>query len=232
MDLKKYFSCYNSVMQFHIISVFPETLQTYATSSILGRAQQKRLLKINFYGLLDFTAPRKRVDDIPYGGGPGMVLSVGPVMRAMDQLFKKIKKRKDFTKTLIIIPKPGAKQFTNRDAKSLSKNYSDIIFIAGRYEGIDERVKKIFKAKEFAIGELIVSGGELPAMMMVDAISRQISGVLGDSESLEESRASSSAVYTRPASYIYAGKKYSVPAVLRSGHHSKIELWRKKQNKK
>jgi len=220
-------------MRFHIISIFPETLREYSSSSILGRAGQKGLITINLYDLRDFTHDKHdRVDDKPYGGGPGMVMSVDPIVRAVDYIKKKVVRRKDFTKSSIIIPNPGAKQFTNHQAKSFSEKYSDIILIAGRYEGIDERVKRIFRANEFAIGQTIVSGGELPVMMMVDAIARQIPGVLGSAESIEETRVASSAVYTRPEIYRYSGKNYRVPQILLSGDHAKIELWRKKKNKK
>jgi len=121
---------------------------------------------------------------------------------------------------------PGGKQFTNVYAKALVKKYTDIVLIAGRYEGIDTRVKKIFKAEEVSVGPFVLTGGEVPAMVVVDACSRQIEGVLGKHESLEEERTASPEMYTRPEVLVWKGKKYKVPKVLLSGDHSAIEKWR------
>ena len=116
-------------------------------------------------------------------------------------------------------------------AKKLSKSYTDIVFICGRYEGVDDRVRKILKADEYSIGDYVLTGGELPALVMTDAIARQIPGVLGDLESLEENRTASPHMYTRPEILIYKDKKYKVPKVLLSGDHKKIEEWRKGEQK-
>ena len=124
---------------------------------------------------------------------------------------------------------PAGKSFDTSYAKSTTKKYTDIIFICGRYEGIDARVKKIFKAEEISVGPYVLTGGELPAMIMIDSISRQIQGVLGNFDSREEERVASSDVYTRPEHITYKGKKYSVPKVLLSGHRAKIEEWKNKQ---
>ncbi len=209
-------------MIFHIITIFPEMFRSYTDESILLRAQKKKLINIKFYNPRDFTKDKhKKVDDSPYGGGPGMVMQADPILRAV----AKARGRKKNVK--IIMFSPSCKQFTNIYAETLSKKYKDIILIAGRYEGVDARVKKVLKAEELSIGPYVLTGGEVPAMVVVDAISRQIPGVLGHSESLEEKRISSSEMYTRPEVVKYKNKNYKVPKVLLSGDHKKIEEWRK-----
>ena len=142
------------------------------------------------------------------------------------QAFSKIK-IKDKKKTKIILFSPSGKKFDTAYAKNSVKKYTDIILISGRYEGIDARVQKILRAEEISIGDYVLTGGELPAMVLIDSISRQIPGVLGTYESLEEERVSSSEVYTRPEILKYKGKNYKVPKVLLSGNHKKIEEWKK-----
>jgi len=130
-------------------------------------------------------------------------------------------------KVKIIFFLPSGKQFDTTYAKKISKKFTDIILICGRYEGIDARVKKIFKCEEISVGPFVLTGGELPAEILIDCISRQVEGVLGNFDSLEESRVASSDVYTRPEILEYRGKKYRVPKVLLSGDHKKIEEWKK-----
>jgi len=217
---------------FHIVTIFPETFSSYLNEGVLGRAiNKKKIVKIKFYNPRDYTKdkhkrarpdgrPFGRVDSIPYGGGPGMVMLVSPILKA----WQKAKGQKKDVKTIIL--SPGGKEFTNRYAKKLSEEFNHIILIAGRYEGIDARVKKITKAEEISIGNYVLTGGELPAMVMIDTISRQIEGVLGDYNSLEENRISSGEVYTKPREIRYKGKSYKVPEVLTSGHHAKIDKWK------
>jgi tRNA (guanine37-N1)-methyltransferase len=178
---------------------------------------------VNFYNPRDFTKSKNhRVDQKPYSGGPGMVIEAEPVIKAI----QKAKGQKKDVK--IILTAPAGKKFTNEIAKDLiSKKTNHIIIICGRYEGIDARVKKIFKPIELSIGDYVLTGGELPAAVMVDAMSRQIPGILGNFDSIEENRISSSEVYTRPEVLKYKGKKYVVPKVLLSGDHKKIEEWKK-----
>ncbi len=182
---------------------------------------------------MDFCEPKKRVDDRPYGGGPGMVLRPELFLKA----FSKIKISRttlDINKrnVKVILFSPSAKKFNTTYAKNLvKKKYSDIILISGRYEGIDARVQKILKAEEISIGDYVLTGGELPAMVLIDCISRQIPGVLGKYESLEEERISSSEVYTRPEFLKWKGKNYKVPKVLLSGNHKKIDEWKKNKKK-
>jgi tRNA (guanine37-N1)-methyltransferase len=221
-------------MNFHIITLFPNSFDSYINESILARAQKEGKIKFNFYNPRDFVKPTKvqkkndkpylRVDDKPYGGGPGMIIQAEPVIKAIEVAVKKIKSGKN----KIIFLSPAGKQFDTTYAKNTVKKYTDIIIICGRYEGIDSRVKKIFKAEDISVGPFVLTGGELPAMIMVDCMSRQIEGVLGNFDSREEERISSSEMYTRPEILTYKGKKYKVPPVLLSGDHAKIDEWRAK----
>ena len=195
---------------------------SYLKGSILGRAIEDKKIKIKFYNPRDFTKDRnRRIDRKPYGGGPGMVIEAMPVIKAIEKAKGGKKKVK------IIFLSPSGAQFDNNYAKKAAKNYSDIIIICGRYEGVDARVKKAFKMEDVSIGNYVLTGGELPAMAIVDCVSRQIEGVLGDFDSLEDSRVASSDVYTRPDIIEHKGKKYRVPKVLLSGDHKKIEEWKR-----
>lgn len=215
------------MIRFHLVTIFPEAVRPYMDASILGRAQEAVHISISY------SDPREnagnkwgKVDDRPYAGGPGMVMTAEPLLRTLEKIAKGIARRKS-AKTKILLFSPSGKQFTNAYAKTLVKKYTDIVLIAGRYEGIDARVKKIFKAEEISVGPFVLTGGEVPAMVVVDACARQIEGVLGKYESVEESRTASPEVYTRPEVLEWKKKKYKVPKVLLSGDHKKIEEWRK-----
>lgn len=226
-------------MNFHIISLFKDTFNSYLEESIIARARKMKLINFYFYNPRDFVQPTKkqsknsqpylRVDDKPYGGGPGMVLQAEPLLLSIESALSKAKKSKSKIKPKIIFLSPAGRQFDTPYAKNIAKKFTDIIIICGRYEGIDSRVKKIFKAEEISVGPYVLTGGELPAMIMADCISRQISGVLGNYNSLEEERISSSEMYTRPEVLIYKNRKYKVPKVLLSGNHAKIDEWRGNQ---
>lgn len=208
---------------YHIVSIFPEAFSSYLSQSIIGRAIRSKLIVVKIYNPRDLTTDKHhKTDDRPYGGGPGMVMYALPILKTVE----KIKKTRP--KAKVVLFSAQGKQFTNETAGKLAKKYKDIILIAGHYEGIDARATKILKAEELSIGPYILTGGELPAMVLVDAISRQIPGVLGKSESLEEGRTASREVYTRPEVLEYKGKKYKVPKVLLSGNHKKIEEYRKR----
>ena len=219
-------------MNFHIITLFPQIFDSYINESILGRAQKEKKVKFNFYNPRNFVKPNAtqkknekpylRVDDKPYGGGPGMVMQAEPIIKAIEVALKKIKSKKK----KIIFLSPAGKQFDTHYAKEAAKKYTDMIIICGRYEGIDSRVKKIFKTEDISAGPFVLTGGELPAMIIADCVARQIEGVLGNFDSLEEGRISSSEMYTRPEVLTYKKKKYKVPEVLLSGNHGKIEEWR------
>ncbi len=214
------------MIRFHIITIFPEAVRPYMDASILGRAQEGKHISVSYYDPRELSGNKwGKVDDRPYAGGPGMVMTAEPMLRTLEKISKSIARKKN-TKTKVILFAPGGKQFTNVYAKSLVTKYTDIVLIAGRYEGIDARVKKIFKAEEVSVGPFVLTGGEVPAMVVVDACARQIEGVLGKMESLEEERTASPEMYTRPEVLVWKGKKYKVPKVLLSGDHKEIEKWR------
>lgn len=212
-------------MNFHIITLFPKAFDSYLKESILKRALEDKKIKVIFYNPRDFVSDKhKRIDRAPYGGGPGMVIQAEPVIKAISKAKGRKKKIK------IIWLTPGGKDFDNTYAAKCAKGYKDMIIVCGRYEGIDARVKKVFKVDEISVGPFVLTGGELPAMIMMDAISRQVEGVLGNYDSLEERRVTSGDSYTRPEEFTYKGKKYKVPKVLLSGHKAKIEKWRAGDN--
>jgi len=223
--------------RYHVVTIFPDMFDSYFAESIISRAIENKLIEVNTYSLREYTVDKhRRVDGKPYGGGPGMVMWVDPIINCINAINKKqearSKKQGGKHKTLIVLFNAGGEMFTNTIAKKTAKKYTDIIFICGRYEGIDDRVKKILKAREWSIGEYVLTGGELPAMVCIDAISRQIKGVLNDELSLEENRIASHEIYARPEIYEYNGKKYRVPKVLLSGNHKLIDEYRaKKENK-
>ena len=201
-------------------------ITSYTNESILKRAQEKNFVMVAAVNPRDYTQDKHhKVDEKAYGGGPGMVMTAQPLIEAAESLLLKGKKKK------VVMLSPSGIQFTNSLAKKWAKSYSDIVFICGRYEGVDDRVRKILKAQEVSIGPYVVTGGELPALIMADAVTRQIPGVLGKEESLEELRAASPRTYTRPEVLVWKGKQYKVPKVLLSGNHKEIETWRKKQGK-
>ena len=224
-------------MRYHVITIFPEMFDSYLQESILGRAIKEKKISIKFYNPRDFIKPARRggvlkdngyrpVDAKPYGGGPGMVMRAEPILSAVAKALADKKARKG--KILVINFIPSAEKFTTAVAKNISKKYTDLILICGRYEGIDARVDKILKTKKFSIGDYVVTGGELPAMILIDSVSRQVPGVLGKYESLEEERVSSSEVYTRPEVLKWKNKNYKVPKVLLSGNHKLIDEWKKR----
>ena len=213
-------------MNFHVITLFPHAFDSYLGESILKRALKDKKIKVSFYNPRDFVDNKwKRIDRPPYGGGPGLVVEALPVIKAIEVALRKIRN----PKPKIIWLSPSGKEFDNNYAAKSAKKFKDIIIVCGRYEGIDARVTKVFKTEEISIGPFVLTGGELPAMVIIDALARQIPGVLGNLDSLEERRASSSDVYTRPEVIQYKGKKYKVPKILLSGHHSKIEEWKRKK---
>ena len=215
-------------MIFHVVTLFPEVIEAYTKASILGRAQKQKKLKVKTYQLRDFVKNKwGKADERPYGGGPGMVLRAEPVIKAVQKIQQRLE-AKPREKMRVIITAAGGKPLTNAYARALLK-HKDVIIVCGRYEGIDARVKKILKAEEVSIGPYILTGGEVPALAIIDAAARQIKGVLGKFGSLEEGRVASHDVYTRPEVLKYKGKTYRVPTVLLSGHHAKIDILRSKK---
>lgn len=202
-------------------------ITSYIDESILKRAGEKKLISFEVKNIREYSKDRhSKTDDRPYGGGPGMVMTAEPILNAFGKL-----KMKKGGKVKVIQLSPSGKMFTNAVAAKFAKSYTDIVFVCGRYEGVDDRVRKVLKADEYSVGDYTVTGGELPALIMTDAIARQIPGVLGKGESVEETRIASPRTYTRPETLIYKGKKYKVPKVLTEGDHKKIEEWRQAQQK-
>lgn len=227
---------YSAFMRFHIITLFPEMFDSYLKESILGRAIKEKKISVSFVNPRKFVSGKykkiwpdgnvsQQIDERPYAGGPGMVMMAEPIIKAVESITKKLSKNKK-NKILVVNFIPSAEKFTTEVAKTISKKYTDVILICGRYEGIDARVDKILKTKKISIGDYVLTGGEIPAMVLIDSLSRQIEGVLGNFDSREEERVSSSEVYTRPEVLIHNKKKYRVPKVLLSGNHKKIEEWK------
>lgn len=223
-------------MQFHIITLFPEVCAAYTDASVLGRAQKTekgkgakvrgKKIEVKYYNPRDFSKDKhKKVDDRPYGGGPGMVMYAEPILKAWE---KAVGKKKDQTKVKTLIMSPRGTVFTQDLAKEYAKQYDHLVLISGRYEGIDARVQEILGAEEVSVGDYILTGGELPTLTIVDATARQIEGVLGTFESLEDDRATTGETYTRPEILKYKKKDYVVPKVLMEGNHKEIEKYRSK----
>ncbi|HVU75644.1 MAG TPA: tRNA (guanosine(37)-N1)-methyltransferase TrmD [Candidatus Paceibacterota bacterium] len=207
---------------FHIITLFPDSIRPYLDSSILGKAQAAKKIKVSYYDPKDFTRDRYgRVDRRPYGGGPGMVLEPDAILRAVQKAVGKKKAE------ILFFATDGA-QFDEPMAAKLAKK-KDIVLICGHYEGIDARVQKILKAKKVTVGPYVLTGGELPAATIIDCVARFVPRVLGKAESLEASRVSSPEVYTRPEVLKWKGKNYKVPPVLLSGNHAKMDEWKRKK---
>ena len=187
---------------------------------MLGRGQREGKISVRYYDPRDAADDAHRtVDGAPFGGGPGMVMKVGPLAKTIDA----IKADK------VILLTPTGKQFTQALARTWAHDFENLVLVAGHYEGVDARVKEIFDAEEISIGPYVLSGGELPAAVVIDAVARHAEGVLGDTESLEERRGFGIPQYTRPEVFEWKGKAYRVPDVLLSGNHAEIEKWRGKQ---
>jgi tRNA (guanine37-N1)-methyltransferase len=211
-------------MHFHIITLFPEAFSGYLHESILKRAITQKKVTVSFYNPKDFEPnKKKRIDDRPYGGGPGMVLRPEPVLRAIEKAIGK--KRRDTVE--IVWFEPHAQEFSNTIADEYIAHKKHLVLVCGRYEGIDARVKEIMNATPMSIGPYTLTGGELPAMVVIDAVSRRIKGVLGDACSVEERRVAARDVYTRPETLVWKKKHHSVPGVLKTGHHAKIDEWKR-----
>jgi tRNA (guanine37-N1)-methyltransferase len=217
-------------MKCEILTLFPDLVAPVLTQSILKRAQEKGLLEVRVRNLRDYTQDRHRTaDDVPYGGGAGMVMKAEPIFLAVDGLRQEYGETEPGGTLRLIMPSPQGRPFTQETAKSLSEESRRVVFICGHYEGIDERVRLGLRPEEISIGDYVLTGGELPALVMVDAAARLIPGVLGDAQSIcEESFADALLEYpqyTRPVTY----GELRVPEVLLSGHHEEIRRWRRRE---
>jgi tRNA (guanine37-N1)-methyltransferase len=218
--------------RFDIVTIFPEVVAPYAAASILGRAQKNKFITVVAHDLRKWSGNKHhKVDDSPYGGGPGMVMKVEPFERAVKSL-RGMKGAKGTTgkKVRVILTSASGRTFTQKDARRLA-TYDRLLFLCGRYEGVDARVEEHVADESLSIGDYVLTGGELPALVMLDAIARMIPGVLGKKESLvEESHMKEGMLeypqYSKPEVY----KTWKVPEVLLSGDHKKITEWRKKMS--
>ncbi len=228
------------MIKFNIITIFPELFDSYFKSSLINRALKKKLIKIKTHNLRKWTTDKHQtVDDKPYGGGLGMVFKVEPIFKAVKEILKKSKSKK----RKIILFTPRGKKFNQKLAYNLSK-LNEIIMICGRYEGVDERVAKHIADIELSIGDYDLMGGELPAMVVIETVSRLIPGVLGKPQFLKERTTKDKVFieypqYTRPEIFqpknrikLKSPKKWKTPKVLISGNHKEIEKWREKHKKK
>jgi tRNA (guanine37-N1)-methyltransferase len=210
-------------MKFDIVTIFPRMIEAALAEGVVSRGIASGVLDVNVIDLRDHTTDRHRsVDDMPYGGGPGMVMKPEPLVRAVEEI-----RNRRGTPDAVILLSPQGTRFTQAEAVRLS-GLSHLVLLCGRYEGMDERVPELVGAEEVSLGDFVVSGGELPAMIVVDAVSRLVPGVVGDEQSVAEDSFARGLLdyphYTRPAEF--AGLK--VPDVLLSGHHADVRRWRKK----
>ncbi|MBU2524380.1 tRNA (guanosine(37)-N1)-methyltransferase TrmD [Patescibacteria group bacterium] len=215
-------------MRFDILTLFPNLFESYLSDSILKRALDQELIDVKFHNIRDYSSDKHhKVDDTPYGGGAGMVMACQP-------LFDCIKDVKKQNSGPVIFLTPQGERFTQNKANNLAANNKEIILLCGRYEGIDQRVRDQLIDQEISIGDYVLTGGELPAMILIDSIARQIPGVLGNEDSQGEDSFSEKFAgkkeyphYTKPAEY----EGHKVPDVLLSGNHAEIEKWREERLK-
>ena len=216
-------------MRFDIFTILPEVFTPYLESSILQRARQRELIDIRIHNIRDYTHDKHHTtDDTPYGGGGGMVMKPEPIFEAMESVLGPLPASRQLTPVPVILLTPQGRVFTQRVAEELTR-YKRIALICGRYEGVDERIRDHLVTDEISIGDYVLTGGELPALVIVDALSRLIPGVLGDPDGAQDDSHSMGLLeyphYTRPP--VFRG--WSVPEVLLSGDHGKIERWRREQ---
>jgi tRNA (guanine37-N1)-methyltransferase len=211
-------------MKFEIITIFPEMFHAYLGAGVIKRALQSKLIEVRIHDLRDYTKDRHRiVDDYPYGGGAGMVMKPEPFFAAVEALCPERVERR------VVMMSPAGKKFDQKMAEEISREKRRLFFLCGRYEAIDERVRITLVDDEISIGDYILTGGELAALVIIDAVARLIPGVLGDKRSAEEDSFSSGFLdyshYTRPPVF----RDMPVPEVLLSGNHREIRRWRRKE---
>jgi tRNA (guanine37-N1)-methyltransferase len=211
-------------MKIDIVTIFPEMVEAGLMHGVIGRARQAGVLDVAVHNLRDFTSDRHRVvDDVPFGGGPGMVLKPEPMFAAVEA----ISGRRGVPNTVLLMS-PAGTPFTQAEARRLAA-LPHVVVLCGRYEGVDERVREHLATEEMSIGDYVLSGGELPALVVVDAVGRLVPGVVGDTQSVEADSFTRGLLdyphYTRPAEY----RGHRVPDVLVSGHHGEIAKWRRQE---
>ena len=214
-------------MRFDIMTLFPELVNTVLGESILGRAQKNGAIEVNLFNIRDYTEDKhRRVDDTPYGGGKGMLMMAPPIWNCYREILKQ-QTLDGFTgKRHVVYLSPAGKVLTQKRAEELAQGYDNLILLCGHYEGVDQRIIDEIVDEEISIGDFVLTGGEIPACILVDAVARLLPGVLSDPECYEKESISSGMLeypqYTRP--YEFHGK--TVPDILVSGHHANIDRWR------
>ena len=216
-------------MQFEVFTLLPEVFPPYLESSILQRARQRGLIDVRIHNIRDYTHDRHHTtDDTPYGGGGGMVMKPEPVFEAVESVLGSESDPTQLAPVPVILLTPQGRVFTQRIAEELAR-HTRIALLCGRYEGVDERIREHLVTDEISVGDYVLTGGELPALLLIDAVSRLIPGVLGDPTGAEDDSHSMGLLeyphYTRPPEF----RGWKVPEVLLSGDHAKIEKWRREQ---
>ncbi|MDA0988230.1 MAG: tRNA (guanosine(37)-N1)-methyltransferase TrmD [Chloroflexi bacterium] len=220
-------------MNIHVLTLFPEMFQGPFQESIVGRAMERGLVSIQIHNIRDYAHDKHRMaDDYPFGGGGGMVLKPEPLFLGVEDVKSRIADESSPQRAedaQVVLLSPQGEVLTQEIVKEMT-SHPDIIFICGHYEGVDERVREHLIDREISIGDYVLSGGEIPAMVVVDSLVRLIPGVVGDTESLEDDSHSSGLIqfpqYTRPSEY----RGWPVPPVLLSGNHQEVHLWRRQQS--
>ena len=217
-------------MRFDIMTLFPDLVGTVLGESILGRAQKNGAIEVNLFNIRDYTEDKhRRVDDTPYGGGKGMLMAAPPIWNCYEAVLKQQDIDGYTGRRRVIYLSPAGKVLTQRRAEELARDYDNLILLCGHYEGVDSRIVDEIVDEEISIGDYVLTGGEIPACILVDSVARLVPGVLADPECYEKESISSGMLeypqYTRP--YEFHGKK--VPDVLLSGHHANIERWREQE---
>ncbi|MBA5867622.1 MAG: tRNA (guanosine(37)-N1)-methyltransferase TrmD [Nitrospira sp. CR1.3] len=215
-------------MRCDVITLFPEMIAPIVGSSILKRAQDKGLLEVRVHDLREYALDKHKVaDDVPYGGGAGMVMKAEPILRAVEEIQSNYEQKGE--RIRLLFPSPQGRPFTQDDARNLAGDSRRLVILCGHYEGVDERVRLALRPEEISVGDYVLTGGELAALILIDAAARLVPGVLGDPESSVEESFSESLLeyphYTRPAEV----RGMAVPEVLLSGHHEAIRIWRRKE---
>lgn len=215
------------MLRAHIITLFPEIFAPLIGLSVIGRAHERGLVDIRLHNILDALGPHERADDRPYGGGPGMILRAEPVARILDEILAQAPPKEQRT---IVVTSPTGQPFSQREAQHLAEQ-ERLIFICGRYEGIDERLIQAYGARELSLGDFVLTGGEIPAMAFLDASIRLLDGTLNEASLACESFGDAGLegpAYTRPPAF----RGIDVPSVLLSGDHAKIAAWRREQSRR
>jgi tRNA (guanine37-N1)-methyltransferase len=211
-------------VRFDVVTIFPRMVEAALAEGVVGRAIDRGIIDVRVHDLRDFTTDRHRVvDDAPFGGGPGMVMKPEPFFRAVEHI-----RAERGQPSVVVLPTPQGRVFSHEVARQMSR-LDHVVVLCGRYEGIDDRVRTLLATDEVSIGDYVLSGGELPALVILDAVARLVPGTVGDEQSVEQDSFVRGVLdcphYTRPAEF--CGE--AVPAVLLSGHHADVRRWRKRE---